>query len=306
MGILVLGSFMMDQVVTTPRVPKNGETIIGSDFSIFPGGKGANQAVSAARLGGKVVMAGKVGDDDYGEEFIQTLKEEDIDTDYIEIDYNYTTGIGFITSETNGDNRIIVVPGANLKYSQQELLKLDNVLDDVEVLIIQLEMDIKVMEKAAKMAKNKNVQVILNPAPGQELSDSLLKNVDYLTPNETELEILSGVKIDNLEDTISASKILFNKGVNNIIVTLGSNGALIVTRDEVEHINGFNVSVCDTVAAGDAFNGALAVAITENVSLEEGVQLANAAGALTVTKKGAIPSIPYREEVETFLKERIG
>lgn len=305
MSILVLGSFMMDQVVTTPRAPKNGETIIGNNFAVFPGGKGANQAVAAARLGGKVTMAGKVGEDTYGETFIHTLKEEGIDTAFIEVDNRYNTGVGFVTSEINGDNRIIVVPGANLKYNHKELSKLNNVLDDTEILIIQLEMDIAVMEEAVRMAKEKNVQVILNPAPGQKLSDSLLKNVDLLTPNETELEILTGKKLDNLDDTIEASKSLLDKGIKKVIVTLGNNGALIVTKYETQHVPGFEVSVRDTVAAGDAFNGALAVAITENQKLDEAVRLANATGALTVTKKGAIPSIPYREEVEELLMAEV-
>lgn len=305
MSILVLGSFMMDQVVTTPRAPKNGETIIGDNFAVFPGGKGANQAVTAARLGGDVIMAGKIGDDAYGKIFLQTLKREGIDTTLVEIDNNYATGVGFVTSEINGDNRIIVVPGANLKYNKKELLKLKNVLEDIEILIIQLEMDISVMERAVEMAKEKNIKVILNPAPGQELNDSLLKNVDYLTPNETELEILTGMKVNNLDDTIVASKILLSKGINNIIVTLGGNGALVVSQDTIEHIEGFNVLVRDTVAAGDAFNGALAVAITEGIELKKAVRLANATGALTVTKEGAIPSVPYRKEVEKLLRAEI-
>lgn len=302
MSILVLGSFMMDQVVSTPRAPKNGETIIGDSFSIYPGGKGANQAVSASRLGGDVSMAGKVGEDKYGEDFLQILNEEGINTGFIEKDSRYATGVGFVTSEHNGNNRIVVVPGANLKYNKKELLKLNNILDNIDILIIQLEMDISVMEEAVKMAKEKSIEVILNPAPGQLLEDSLLKHVDYLTPNETELEILTGMEVNTLDNIIEAAKRLLNKNVNNIIVTLGSKGALIVNQELIEHIEGFNVSARDTVAAGDAFNGALSVAITEGKPLSEAVLLANAAGALTVTKKGAIPSIPYREDVEQLLK----
>lgn len=302
MSILVLGSFMMDQVVSTPRAPKNGETIIGDNFAIYPGGKGANQAVSASRLNGNVIMAGKVGDDAYGETFLQTLKKEGMNTDFIEIDNRYATGVGFVTSEHNGDNRIIVVPGANLKYNEKELLKLKKILDDIDILIIQLEMDISVMEEAVKIAKEKNVPVILNPAPGQTLNDKMLKYIDYLTPNETELEILTHMKVNNLEDTVKAAKSLLDKGINNIIVTLGNNGALVVTRESIEHIEGFEVPVRDTVAAGDAFNGALSVAITEGTEIGEAVRFANAAGALSVTREGAIPSIPYRIEVEEFLK----
>lgn len=303
MSILVLGSFVMDQVVSTPRAPENGETIIGNSFAVFPGGKGANQAVTAARLGGTVTMAGKVGDDAYGETFLKVLKEEGIDNSFVEVDKENGTGVGFVTLEENGDNRIIVVPGANLKYTKEELAKLDAVLDETEILIIQLEMDLDVMEEAIKMAQEKGVKVIANPAPGQVLSDKFLSYVDYLTPNETELEILTGMPVNNVDDTIEASKYLLNKGIDNIIVTLGDNGALVVTPDFVEHVEGYQVEVRDTVAAGDSFNGALAVSIVEGVSLQEAVKLANATGALTVTKDGAIPSIPSREEVEDFIKK---
>lgn len=305
MSILVIGSFMMDQVASTPRAPKNGETIIGNKYSVFPGGKGANQAVAAARLGGEVIMAGKVGNDSYGKTFIDILEKEKIDTSLIEKDDKNSTGVGFITSEENGDNRIIVIPGANLEYTKEELSKVDDILDDVNILIIQLEMDISVMDTAIKKAVAKGVKVILNPAPGQELSDDMIGNVDILTPNETELEILTGTKVNDINDAINASKILLEKGAENIIVTLGSNGALIVNKEEVNHIKGFEVSIFDTVAAGDSFNGALAVAIDEGLNLKEAVQLANATGALTVTKEGAIPSLPYREEVNNMLKNNL-
>lgn len=302
MSILVLGSFMMDQVVSTPRAPKNGETIIGNNFAVYPGGKGANQAVAAARLNGNVMMAGKIGKDAYGETFLQTLKKEKINTDYIEIDDRYATGVGFVTSEHNGDNRIIVVPGANLEYDKTELSKLENILNNIDILIIQLEMDISVMEKAVKMAKEKEVTVIVNPAPAQRLSDEFLKYIDYLTPNETELEILTDMKVNTLEDAIVAARKLLDKNVSNIIVTLGDNGALIVNKNIDEHIKGFKAEVLDTVAAGDTFNGALAVMISEGNEIKEAVRLANAAGSLSVTKEGAIPSIPYREEIERLLK----
>src|SRR5699024_3208786 len=221
-----------------------------------------------------VIMAGKVGKDAHGETFLQTLKKENIDTNFIEIDNQAATGVGFVTSEANGDNRIVIVPGANLKYNHEELLKLNHIFDEVDVLVIQLEMDLSVMESAVKMAKEKNVQVILNPAPGQELNEVLLSNVDYLTPNETELEILSGKPVNNVEEAIIASKILIDRGTRNVVVTLGDNGALLVTAEEVVHIEGYNVLVRDTVAAGDAFNGALTVAITEDMNLEEAIRFA--------------------------------
>lgn len=301
MSILVLGSFMMDQVVSTPRAPQNGETIIGDSFATYPGGKGANQAVAASRLGSEVIMAGKIGDDSNGERFIKTLKNEDINTNWIEVDKDQATGVGFVTSERDGNNRIIVVPGANLKYDFNDLKKLYSVLDKVNVLIMQLEMDIAVMEEAAKIAKEKGVKVILNPAPGQKISNEFMSNIDYLTPNETELEILTDMKVTSTEDAIQAAKILLNRGVENIIVTLGDNGALVVNKNFEAHVEGYTVPVKDTVAAGDAFNGALAVSIENNIEITEAIKYANATGALTVTKNGAIPSIPTRDEVNAFL-----
>lgn len=304
MGILVIGSFMMDLVVRTPRAPEQGETIIGTSFSRFPGGKGANQAVSAARLGGEVTMIGRVGSDEFGNEALATLNNEKINTQYILRDNEQSTGIGLITLDENGNNRIVVVPGANLNYRSNNLIKVKNLIKNSEVIVIQLEMDIEMIELAVSCATTYNVPVILNPAPAQILNNSILQNVTYLTPNETEAEILTGIKIRSKEDAETAGNELLNKGVKNVIITLAEKGALIMNRSETHYVPGFPVKMIDSVAAGDAFNGALAVGVISGKPIKEVVKFANAVGALTVTKEGAIPSLPYSNEVEFFIKKQ--
>lgn len=301
MDILVIGSFMMDLVVQTPRAPENGETIIGTRFSKFPGGKGANQAVAASRLGGNVTMVGKVGTDPFGEEALATLRNENVNTQFMLKDNEHSTGVGFVTVEEDGNNRIIVVPGANLHYSKEDLEGIKDLIRTAKIVVLQLEMDLEMIEKAVNYAHEFNVPVILNPAPAQALTDELLSKVTYLTPNETEAEILTGVKINSMKDAIEAANILLDKGVNNVIITLADKGALIVNPTGHYHVAGYPVKPVDTVAAGDSFNGALAAGIVKGLDLKGVVKFANAVGALTVTKSGAIPSLPSSEEVEEFI-----
>ncbi|MEK3888148.1 ribokinase [Bacillus sp. FSL K6-3431] len=303
MGILVIGSFMMDLVVYTPRAPKDGETIIGNSFSRFPGGKGANQAVSAARLGGKVTMVGKVGTDLYGDEALATLKKEQINTQYLLRDKNFATGVGFVTLEENGSNRIIVVPGANMNYKSSDLEKIKGLIRNSKILIVQLEMELNMIEQAVSYAAFYQVPVILNPAPAQVLSDDLLRNITYLTPNETEAEMLTGIKIASKEDAERAGNVLLDKGVKNVIITLAEKGSLIVNENEICYVNGFSVTPIDSVAAGDAFNGALSIGILKGKPLKDAVKYANAVGALTVTKGGAIPSLPTDKDVDEFINK---
>lgn len=304
MSILVLGSFMMDLVVRTERAPVAGETLIGESFGRFPGGKGANQAVAAARLGGDVVMAGKLGKDMFGEEMKSVLTAEKVDTQYILTDEASSTGVGSIVLEKSGQNRIIVVPGANLKYTPDEADEIESIIGQAQILIMQLEMDISVVERALDLAVRHHVPVILNPAPARELSDGMLSKVTYLTPNETELELLSGIKLHDMEDTQRAAQTLLDRGVRHVIVTLAEKGALICTNEGFQHVEGFPVEPVDTVAAGDSFNGALAVQVVRGKPLSEAVRFANAVGALTVTKEGAIPSLPNEDDVNRFIEMR--
>jgi len=302
-NILIIGSFMMDLVVRTPRVPKNGETIIGTSFNRFPGGKGANQAVAASRLGGQVTMVGKVGNDTFGDEMIEALLSNHVETSNILRDDTYSTGIGSITLDERGNNRIIVVPGANLKFTLSELQEVEELIKNADILLVQFEMDDKVIERAVSIADFYGVPVMVNPAPAHKVSDEFLSKITYLTPNETEAEILTGIKVQDMEGAKRAGRILIEKGVDNVIMTLAEKGALLLTETESTHIPGFQVIPKDTVAAGDAFNGALAVQITKGISLVEGIMFANAAGALTVTKEGAIPSLPKEKEVKELMEK---
>lgn len=302
MSIVVLGSFMMDLAVHAPRVPESGETIIGNSFLRSPGGKGANQAVAMARLGSDVSMIGKLGRDLFGDEFLTLLEKEKIQHDCVLLDKELPTGVGSIILDKHGNNRIVVVPGANLNYKTEELETCAHVIKNADLLVVQLEMDIRTIVKAVDLAHQSNVPVILNPAPAQELSHELLQKVTYLTPNETETEILTGIKVIGVDEAKKAAHILHAKGVDHVVITLGEKGALLSTPTNAEHIPGYQVQPIDTVAAGDAFNGALAFGIVNGESLEDSVAFANAVGALTVTNKGAIPSLPTYGEVKEFMK----
>ncbi|PTM59806.1 ribokinase [Desmospora activa] len=300
-SVLVIGSFMMDLVALTPRIPEDGETVIGTSFGRFPGGKGANQAVTAARLGAPVTMVGKLGADDFGDEFLHTLNAESINTSYILRDQLHPTGVGSIYIDEHGNNRIIVIPGSNLQFTPQEVDNVKEVIREAGVLILQLEMNILTVKRAAELAHGFNVPVILNPAPAQELDDELYKKITYLTPNQKEAQFLSGIEVHDQNSAQKAAEILLDKGVQNIILTLADQGALIANKHKMIHIPGFPVEPIDTVGAGDSFNGALAFGIVHAMDLEETVEMANAVGALTVTKKGAIPSLPYYKDVQPFV-----
>jgi len=301
MTIFVLGSFMMDLVVRSERAPGAGETVVGDSFGRFPGGKGANQAVAVARLGGAVAMAGKLGGDAFGGEFREVLEREGVDAANVLEDDAAPTGVGMIVVERTGQNRIIVVPGANMAYAPDDLDGIEPIIARSRMLVMQLEMKLEVVEKAAAIARSYGVPTLLNPAPARPLGDELLRNVTYLTPNESELELLTGRKLDSLEDVREAARTLRERGVENVVVTLAEKGALVSTADETEHVAGFVVAAVDTVAAGDSFNGALALELVRGKPLREAVAYANAVGALTVTRPGAIPSLPTKGEVERFL-----
>ncbi|MEK5475500.1 ribokinase [Paenibacillus sp. FSL R5-0407] len=302
---MVIGSFMMDLVIGTERAPHRGETVIGGSFDRFPGGKGANQAVAAARLGADVIMAGKLGMDSFGEEMHAVLVREGIESSQILFDRSAPTGVGSIVLEAGGQNRIIVVPGANLKFTAEETLRLEPWIQKSQILVMQLEMDLAVVEQAAEIASKYGVPFILNPAPARALTPDLLSKVTYLTPNETELELLTGISADSEENLRKGAQILLDQGVGHVVVTLAEKGALIADRNGFTRVEGFPVQALDTVAAGDSFNGALAVELTRGASVPEAVRFANAVGAITVTRRGAIPSLPGREEVEAFLQARL-
>jgi len=296
--ILVVGSINMDLVLRVPHSPVPGETILGSNFQTFPGGKGANQAVAAARMGGEVTLIGKVGNDDFGKVLTQGLVENKVITDYVVKDPDARTGIAMIIVADNGENMIALASGANMNISTDDIQKEEDLFSKTNLLMAQLETPLPAMIKAVELAHAHNVLVVLDPAPAQPLPDSFLEQVDVLTPNESELAILTG------EDDIDRGiKILRDRGVKNVVVTLGAKGARLVNETTDLYIPSYKVVPVDSTAAGDAFNGALAVALAEGKSLVEAAQYGMAAGALATTKSGAQPSLPTREAVERMMAD---
>jgi len=294
--ILVVGSINMDLVVRVPYSPKPGETILGGDFETYPGGKGANQAVAAARMGGEVTMVGRVGNDDFGNTLIQGLVEDKIKTTHVIKDSKSRTGVAMISVAADGENMIVVASGANANVSVEDVGNTRSLMRDTDLLLVQLECPLETVTAAIELAKAYGVPVVLNPAPAQRLPKSLLKNVDYLTPNQNELLILTGEV--NLNDGIEKIQ---KWGLKNLIITLGANGARLISEGIDQHIPAHEITAVDTTAAGDAFNGALAVAIAEGKPLLEAVSYGMAAGALASTKRGAQPSLPTRDAVENLL-----
>lgn len=302
MGIVVIGSLNMDMVVRTNRAPNAGETLMGQAFALSPGGKGANQAVAAARLGAEVSMIGSVGKDTFGSEMLEIIKQEGIHIEHISVSETEATGVASIVIEEDGENRIIVVSGANIDLFAEDIQALETVIGQAEMIVMQLEMDLAMTEQAVAIAHGYGIPIILNPAPARRLKDEMLSQVTYLTPNETEAGILAGMTVDSIETAERAARILLQKGVKNVIVTLGAKGTLLVNAEGTKLVPGFPVKAIDTVAAGDSFNGALAQQLVSGKSLEEALRFANAVGALAVGKAGAIPSLPYLPEVENFIK----
>lgn len=300
--ITVVGSFNTDLVVHTPRMPVSGETILGGPYHTGPGGKGANQAVAAARLDADVTMVVKLGKDDLGDKAETNLRNEGVNADFILRTETTHTGVAFIIVDETGENMIVVAPGANTQLTPEDVEATREAIVTADMLLVQLESPVETVEHAVRIAHEAGVRVLLNPAPGQPLDPQLLTMVDVLTPNETEAEIITGHSVGSLEETRAAAQQLRDMGIEVVVITLGAQGALLVTEDGAEHIAGHSVDVVDTTGAGDAFNGALAVALAEGRALSDAVAFANVAAALQVTKLGTAPAMPYRDDVEAVLE----
>lgn len=286
----------MDLVTETMVIPKTGETVIGKHFSMIPGGKGANQAVATARLGAEVRMIGCVGDDPFGKELISHLKKQGVIIDNIEVITGLTTGTATITV-SKGDNSIIVIPGANIALTPEKIELLEDVIAKSDIVLLQLEIPLETVMKAAEIAKKYKIPVILNPAPIKPLPDQLIHLIDYITPNEHELMYFFDSSVEDLHS-------FMKRRGSQFIVTKGEDGVYFYQDGELIHIPGYSVDVVDTTGAGDSFNGALAVGLSKGLDLKEACKYGNAVGALSVTKFGAQNGMPTQIEVEQFLRTR--
>lgn len=295
--IIVAGSSNMDMVVKTSHIPAPGETVLAGSFFMNPGGKGANQAVAAARLGAEVVFISKTGSDVFGKQFAQLFSNEGIDTSFLMQDDAIPSGVALITVDEHGENSIVVAPGANAGLSVADIEQSLPVIENAGIVLLQLEIPMDVVQYVAGYAASKNVKVILNPAPAILLPESLLQQVDILTPNKTEASIIAGIPVADVEGAKKAAMLICEKGVKTTIVTLGSIGAVICEGSVCSVVTAKKVKPVDTTAAGDVFNGALAVALSEGNDLQTSVRFACDAAAISVTRLGAQSSIPYRHEI---------
>ncbi len=299
--ITVVGSSNTDLVAKAPRLPLPGETVIGSKFIIAPGGKGANQAVAIARLGGDVTFVAKLGMDDFGDQAINNFKKDNINTDFIFRTSNSPSGVALIFVDDSGENVIVAVQGANAELSPEDVEKARPVIEQSDILVLQLETPLETVVHAISIAKSKDIPIVLNPAPGKKLDPDIIKCINYLTPNETETEILTGMRITDDNAVKEAGLKLLKLGAENVIITMGKRGAMLVTEKGCELISGFKVEAIDATAAGDAFNGGLAFAIASKKPVKDAVKFANAVAGLSVTKMGAQPSMPSKSEVDEFI-----
>lgn len=302
--LVVLGSVNADHVLRVPHFPRPGETLIGQNYQVIPGGKGANQAVAAARLGADIAFIATIGDDAFGNEIKEKFRQDNINTESVVQIPNTPTGIAMIQVSDAGENSIAISAEANACLTSEIVTQYSSMIESAQQLLMQLETPIEALEYAAKIACKAGTKVTLNPAPAQPLSDEFLTNIDVITPNETEAEVLTGVTVTDEVSAQKAADILHTKGIPTVMITLGAKGVWLSTKDKEGSIYpGFRVEAKDTTAAGDTFNGALLCALIEGKEMADAIPFAHAAAAISVTRHGAQTSIPSRKEVDTFLKQ---
>jgi ribokinase len=295
--IIVIGSSNTDMVVKSKKLPSPGETILGGNFLMNAGGKGANQAVAAAKLGANVIFVSKVGNDIFGNQAIEGFKNSGINTDFVFVDNENPSGVALILVDENGENSIAVASGANAHLQTTEVAKAIKNVQEGDIVLLQLETPISTIEYAIEACFNKKATIILNPAPAQILSEKIFRNLSFITPNETEAELLTGVKVNDEVSAAKAAAVFIEKGVQNVIITLGSKGALFYTKNKKQLIPTKTVKAVDTTAAGDVFNGALAVALSNEMETEYAISFACKAASISVTRMGAQSSAPSKEEI---------
>lgn len=301
--ITVFGSFVVDLMARADHLPVAGETVKSSMFKLGPGGKGFNQGIAANKAGANIKLVTKLGRDSFADVALDKLKEENMDTHYIFFSDEEPTGTALImVDENTSENQIMVTLGACSTFNQSDIDKIEPIIKDSKFLLTQLETNVDAIEKVIKIASNNNVSVVLDPAPIQEIKDDLLKMIEIITPNEVEASILTGVKIKNMEDAKEAAKILLDRGVKNVVITLGAQGVLVYTDDKYEVIENFKVDVLDTSGAGDAFNGGFITALSEGEDIFHAAKFGRALANLSVTKLGTSVAMPTRKEVDDFIK----
>lgn len=295
--IVVIGSTNTDMVGKSEKLPVPGETVLGGNFSMNQGGKGANQAVAIARMGGNVTFVSKIGNDSFGKASQAMFYKENINTDYIFSDSDLPSGIALIMVDKNGENCIMVASGANASLSPHDIDKARDVIKNADVVLLQLEIPLKTVEYAAKMASQRGVKVVLNPAPATSLSNELLKCLYAIIPNTLEAEMLSGINITDWESAKKAADLISSKGVDIVIITMGSKGSFVKEGNSYFNLPAERKNVVDTTAAGDTFCGVFCVGITESLSIKDAAKMANFAAGISVTREGAQCSMPYRKEI---------
>jgi ribokinase len=300
--IVVVGSANTDMIIKLERIPRPGETMLGGEFIVAAGGKGANQAVSAARAGGDVAFIARVGRDMFGEQAVAGYIRERVNVEHIYRDAKAPSGVALIFVDRTGENSIAVASGANARLSPANVKKAREAFTGASILLLQLETPLETAQTAALLAAESGARVILNPAPARELPDKFLRQISILTPNETEASLLTGIKVTGDATASKAASILRARGVRTVIVTLGPRGALIADDEGTQVVPGLQVKAVDTTGAGDVFNGVIAVAMAEGQPLKQAVRFANAAAAISVTRMGAQSAAPARREIERFLK----
>lgn len=299
--ILVVGSLNMDFVIDTDKMPVPGETVLGNNFSLSPGGKGANQAYAIGKIGGNISMIGAVGNDEYGKKLKENLQSVNVDVTPIEVIENENTGCAFVTVDKSGENNIVVIQGTNKMITKETINKNINLIKESDIVLMQLEIPIDVVKYAITLAKEYGKTVILDPAPAQaNVLDDVFDKIDFAKPNETELSILTGMPTNNIEEIIAAARVLNEKGIKNVLVTLGKKGSMIVNKEECTHFEVPQVPIVDTTAAGDSFIATFAIGLSNGTPIHECIKFANKVANFVCTRKGAQSSIPTKEEVQNL------
>lgn len=304
MNIVVFGSINMDLTTYVPRLPRPGETLRGSSYISVPGGKGDNQAVATARLGARVKFIGRVGEDGFGREVLKIVTAENVDTSLVQVDHDYGTGLAVISVDENAENSIIIISGANYRLDHSDIENARSALKEAQVLLVQLEVNMDATLQVVRIAHEMGVKVVFDPAPAQTIPADSYHQMDVITPNETETEVLLGFRPTDETSALDAAGEFLKLGVGTAVIKLGSQGVYYKNAQDSRFVAPFKVKAIDSVAAGDAFNGGLAVALSEGKSMAEAVRWGAGAGALATTRKGAMPSMPYRAELLKLLEEQ--